>query len=124
MAETYVFKTVGDCPIHADVYAATKDDGRPHPVAMWIHGGALMIGARGLVGNYPVIERFLDAGFVLVSVDYRLAPETKVPQIIEDIQDAYRWVREEGPTLFGADPDRIAIGTPIDHGPPQCAHPG
>src|SRR5262249_15224180 len=40
-------------------------------------------------------------------IDYRLAPETKLPGIIEDVEDAFRWVREKGPALFGADPNRI-----------------
>ena len=47
-------------------------------------------------------------GFIVVSIDYRLAPETKLPGIIEDVQDAWRWVRQEGPKRFGLDPDRIA----------------
>ena len=47
-------------------------------------------------------------GFVIVSIDYRLAPETKLPGIIEDVQDAWRWLRQEGPKQFGIDPDRIA----------------
>ncbi len=33
----------------------------------------------------------------------------KVDQIIEDLQDAYRWVRSEGPKLFRVDPNRIAL---------------
>ena len=50
----------------------------------------------------------LQRGFVVVSIDYRLAPETKLPGIIEDVQDAWRWLRQEGPKKFGIDPDRIA----------------
>ncbi len=46
---------------------------------------------------------------MLVSIDYRLAPETKLPFIIEDLRDAYSWVHENGPRLFGADTRRIAV---------------
>ena len=33
---------------------------------------------------------------MVVSIDYRLAPEVKLPAIVEDVQDACRWVRERG----------------------------
>ena len=36
-------------------------------------------------------------------------PETKLPAIIEDVEDAFRWVRQQGPALFGADPGRLAV---------------
>ena len=45
----------------------------------------------------------------MASIDYRLAPETLLPAIIEDLRDAFRWVREEGPGLFDADPQRVAV---------------
>ena len=60
-------------------------------------------------GGGQATERFLDAGYAVVSIDYRLAPETKLPQIIEDLEDAFRWIRSEGPALFGADTTRIAV---------------
>jgi acetyl esterase/lipase len=55
------------------------------------------------------LQRYLQAGYAVVSIDYRLAPETKLPEIIEDLQDAYRWVRERGHELFSIDPDRVAL---------------
>jgi acetyl esterase/lipase len=51
----------------------------------------------------------INAGYVLVSIDYRLAPETKLPAILEDVRDAFAWVRKDGPRLFGADADRIVV---------------
>src|SRR5262249_52216083 len=41
--------------------------------------------------------------------DYRLAPEVKLPEIIADIDDAFRWLRERGPKLLHIDPDRLAV---------------
>lgn len=72
------------------------------------HGGALIGGARGQMWE-GFRAALLDAGVVVVSVDYRLAPETKLPDIVEDVRDAYQWVREAGPASFGADPERIGI---------------
>lgn len=74
---------------------------------MWIHGGALMFGSRmGLPPFAPDLEA---AGFVIVSIDYRLAPESRLPDILDDVTDAYAWICEKGPELFGADPHRVAV---------------
>ena len=51
----------------------------------------------------------LDAGYTIISIDYRLAPQAKLNDIIEDLVDAYRWVRIDGPKLFRIDPNRIAV---------------
>jgi acetyl esterase/lipase len=51
----------------------------------------------------------LDAGYAVVSIDYRLAPQVKLPLIIEDLRDAYDWVHKRGPELFAIDPDQIFV---------------
>lgn len=104
--KTYTYKKVGDLPIRADVYRLAGDDARP--VIVWIHGGGLITGGRG-GPSPPQRQRYLDAGYVIVSIDYRLAPETKLPGIIEDVRDAIQWVRREGPELFEIDPNRVAV---------------
>ena len=61
-------------------------------------------------GLHPLqAEKYLNAGYTIISIDYRLAPQAKLPQIVKDLEDAYRWVRADGPTLFRIDPDRIAV---------------
>ncbi len=104
--KTYTYKKIGDCEIKADVYRLPGDEVRP--VILWIHGGALIFGNRSSVRDHQ-LERYLGAGYAVVSIDYRLAPETKLPAIIEDLQDAYQWVRQKGPGLFHIDADRIVI---------------
>jgi len=90
----------------ADVYRA--DDARVRPVVVWLHGGALINGSRNSVPR-QLLDLCRTDGFVLVSFDYRLAPEVKLPAIIEDVQDAFRWLRDRGPKLFYADPDRVVV---------------
>ncbi len=103
---TYTFKTADGCAIRADVHRPA--DGRVRPAIFWIHGGALITGHRG--GIRPAqLAKYIEAGFAVVSIDYRLAPETKLPQILEDVQDAYKWVRSKGPSLFQIDPNRVAV---------------
>ncbi len=103
---THTWKTVDGLEIKADVHRV--DDDQLRPVVVWIHGGALIMGHReGVSGR--VRQAMLDAGYCLVSIDYRLAPETQLPAIIEDLEDAFRWIRERGPTLFQVDGSRIAV---------------
>ncbi len=104
--KTYTYKTVKDCVIQADIYRLPGEQVRP--VILWIHGGALIFSDRGSVRQHQP-QRYLQAGYVVVSIDYRLAPETKLPEIIEDLQDAYQWVRKRGPELFRIDPDHVAL---------------
>ena len=103
---SYIFKTAGNCAIRADVYRPPGPQVRP--AILWIHGGALISGGRANI-RARQLQRYLDEGFAVVSIDYRLAPETKLPEILEDVGDAYRWLRSEGPKLAGIDPDRIAV---------------
>jgi acetyl esterase/lipase len=103
----YTYKTVGKLRIGADVYR--QPDGKIKPVVVWLHGGALIVGHRSHVPQDLINLCAGDDGYVLVSFDYRLAPETKLPAIIEDIEDAFRWLREKGPGLLRIDPNRMVV---------------
>jgi acetyl esterase/lipase len=103
---THTFKKVGDLAIKADVYA--YDDDQTRPVVVWIHGGALIMGHRESVPKW-LSDECHGSGYVLVSIDYRLAPETQLPEIIKDVEDAFVWIADKGPALFHADPKRIAV---------------
>ena len=100
---TRVYKTVGNCEIRADAYPCRHNS----PCIVWIHGGALIGGHRGGI-RQEQLELYHRSGYAVVSIDYRLAPETRLPGIIEDLRDAFAWVRSEGNGLFGIDPSRIA----------------
>lgn len=103
---TLVYRRVAECDIRADVY---EPDGEGRcPVVVWVHGGGLIRGGRDWIPE-DFRDGCLRAGFVVVSVDYRLAPEAKLPEIMEDVQHAYQWVREVGPEAFAAEPDRVSV---------------
>jgi len=104
--KTVTYKQIGDTKIEADVYHF--EDSQVRPVVVHIHGGALMMGSRrGL--PYNLREACQQAGFAVVSIDYRLAPEVKVPDIIEDVRDAFRWVRGAGAQQFHFDSNKVAV---------------
>lgn len=104
--QTIAFKRVGDLAIHADVHR--RNDKQVRPVLVWIHGGALIVGSRSQVPG-DLLKLCRDDNYILVSIDYRLAPEVKLPAIAADLVDAIDWVRKIGPAAFQADPERIVI---------------
>jgi len=102
---TRTYKRVEGLPIEADVYACPTST--PRPVVVWIHGGALIFGRRGDVPPW-LIDLCAANMFVLVSIDYRLAPETELPEIVADVEDAVRWLRGDGAGAPPVDPQAIA----------------
>jgi acetyl esterase len=79
----------------------------PFPAILYFHGGGWVIadrtvydaGARGLAKH---------ANSIVLSVDYRQAPEHKFPAAWEDALSSYRWLLDNAPSI-GADPSRLAI---------------
>lgn len=107
MPVTCTYKEGDGLEIPADVWGS--EPGARKPALLWIHGGALIAGSRKSVPR-SLHDQLLGSGYLVVSIDYRLAPETKLPGIIDDVRDAWQWLREEGPRRFGIDPDRVAVG--------------
>ena len=78
------------------------------PVLVWLHGGGHVVGS---LDSYDAVCRTLalQADCIVVSVDYRLAPEAKFPAGVKDSFAALTWVGRHAEE-FGGDPARIAIG--------------
>jgi acetyl esterase/lipase len=97
----------GRPPVRVHLYERA-DRIRPTGVLYWIHGGGFVIGNPELSHGY--CSMFADELNVLVvSVDYRLAPENPFPEGIEDCYTGLLWVRDHAAEL-GIDPSRIAVG--------------
>ncbi len=103
---TYVYKKVDDVSIHLDVHRLNDDKQRP--TLVWIHGGALIVGSRRSVPR-QLLQLAQKNGYALVSIDYRLAPEVKVPAIIQDLEDAFIWMREKGTKIAHLDTKRLVV---------------
>ncbi|WP_430109672.1 alpha/beta hydrolase [Paenibacillus sp. B1-33] len=104
MKDTRVYKKVNNCSICADIYY----QGSNSPVILYIHGGALIFGARSWLSS-DQIEFFRQSGFSIVNIDYRLAPETGFEEIIEDIKDAMNWIRTKTIDWYDFDVHNIAV---------------
>jgi acetyl esterase/lipase len=106
---TIAYREVDGHKILADVYRS--QDAKIRPVIVWIHGGALIMGNRDLSDNVTrsLLTFAKTEGYAIVAIDYRLAPETKLPDIISDIEEAFRWLGHDGAKQFHLDPGRIVV---------------
>lgn len=83
-------------------------EGGPFPVLVYFHGGGWVLGSADVL-DVPCRALTNRAGCVLVSVDYRLAPEHPFPAAVDDATAATRWVAGNASAING-DPARIAVG--------------
>jgi acetyl esterase len=92
--------------IRAKVYTPEMGSG-PRPVIVYYHGGGWVIASPE---TYDASARALarETGAIVVSVDYRLAPEHKFPAQHDDALAAYRWVAQNAGSI-GGDPMRLAL---------------
>ena len=93
-------------PIGCRIYAPVR--GEPLPALLYLHGGGWVIGD---IDSHDSVCRALArrAGCVVLSVEYRLAPEHQFPAAPEDAWAALLWLHENAAAI-GADPDRLAVG--------------
>jgi acetyl esterase/lipase len=103
---TVVYREVDGHKIRADVYRPKND--KVCPVIVWLHGGALINGNR-TSADTTLLKLAEDNDFALVSFDYRLAPETKLPALMSDIEAAFRWLATDGAKEFHLDPSKIVV---------------
>ncbi|WP_440764810.1 alpha/beta hydrolase [Natronorubrum sp. DTA7] len=81
--------------------------GSPLPALVFCHGGGWVLGTLDSADD--LCRAFATrVGAVVISVDYRLAPEHPFPAAVEDAWAALEWAHDEADTL-GIDPDRIGI---------------
>jgi acetyl esterase/lipase len=79
-------------------------DKKVRPVLVWIHGGAF----RGGDKKGTIFLPFLELGYVVVSINYRLSPDAPFPAQVEDCKAAIRWLRANARKYY-IDPDRIGV---------------
>ncbi len=96
----------GGQELKLDVYYPTLIEGAWQAV-VFIHGGGWVGGDKSEARATFLFQDMLRANFLVVSVNYRLAPEHKFPAQIEDVKCAIRFLRANA-SRFNLDPNRIA----------------
>jgi len=110
-SRTYTYKTVDSLNIEAIVHSPTLPDGQLSPVYMAIHAGGFIMGAKDNKDSpsKAEIEELCSRGWTVVSIDYRLAPAVLLEDIVQDVQDAYAWIRNELSQIQPINPDLITV---------------
>ena len=78
------------------------------PVIVLVHGGGFMFGDQGMDVILPVIEKALEKGYAVVSVDYRKSSEAVFPAAVADVKAAVRFVKAHAMD-YGWNPGKIVV---------------
>lgn len=97
----------GGVSLKMDIYYPNGLTGTA-PTVVWVHGGGWELGGRQLDARAPGVNDLLAQGFILASVDYRLAPNYMFPAQIEDVKCAIRFLRANG-SRYRVDAAHIGI---------------
>jgi arylformamidase len=89
-----------------DIYTPEIAPAAPLPVVVYVHGGGWFRGDKSAVGGKP--EWLTSRGFVLVSIDYRMAPAALHPAASEDLALALAWAKNHI-AEYGGDPARLFL---------------
>ena len=94
-------------PVAYRLYRPKANDSAALPLVVFFHGGGWVFG--GLDSHDHVCREFAhQAATIVVSIDYRLAPEHKFPAAFDDCLTATRWLRDHAAEI-DADPKRLAV---------------
>lgn len=99
-----VYRKLPDCEVKCDVYQPESDV--PLPAIIMIHGGAWRHGSK--VAMLRHARRVARVGYVVVSINYRLAPKYPWPAQIDDCQYAVRWLKKNAQD-YNVDPQRLGV---------------
>ncbi len=99
------YKVASNAPQKLDVYHR-RDTSSPRPTVIYIHGGGWVGGSKE--SSILRIAPYLEMGFNVVNVEYRLGRVARAPAAVEDCRCALRWVvRNAGD--YGIDPSRLVV---------------
>ncbi|MFD2933451.1 alpha/beta hydrolase [Spirosoma flavum] len=96
----------GGTPIRIVVYTPNNVSGTL-PVIVYFHGGGWVVASPEVYEN-STLALAEETGAIVVSVDYRLAPEYKFPTAHNDAFAAYQWVKQNAASLNG-NPAKVAV---------------
>lgn len=99
-----VYHTANNWDAKLDVYTPVAPG--PHPTVLHIHGGGWVGGTRESVELRAL--PYLEMGFAVVNVSYRLARVSEAPAAVEDCRCALRWIVNNAKE-YGLDPNRIIV---------------
>jgi acetyl esterase/lipase len=99
------YRTDGHERQKLDLYLPEKSD-RPAPLIIWIHGGGWQGGSKE--NALPLRQGWVERGYAIASINYRLSGHAVFPAQIEDCKAAIRWLRAHA-AQYHIDPTRFGV---------------
>ena len=103
-----IYSRVSGEELKMDVFSPTNAAGKSLPVVLYVHGGGWRTGTKSMLSMMPGPSELLRRGYLVVAMDYRLAPKYKFPAMIEDAKCAVRFLRAHARD-HSLDPARIGV---------------
>ena len=100
--------TANGVALKLDMYSPLGKGEGPFPAAVYIHGGGWTAGDKANGEGLPDAIELVGRGYIVTSVNYRLAPQNKFPAQIEDVKCAVRHLRANA-AAYHLDPNRIGV---------------
>jgi acetyl esterase/lipase len=100
-----VYQQAAGVDLKLDLYLP-HDRKRPRPLVIWVHGGGWVGGSREVANLH--LTPWLQMGWAVANVSYRLAKHSPAPAAVEDVRCALRWLTERAGEL-GLDRERIVL---------------
>ena len=94
--------------LRMDIYYPSNALTAHLPVVMYIHGGGWKLGGKYMLASMPGPEELLRRGYLVVAIDYRLAPKYKFPAMLDDVKEAVRYLRANAP-VYNLDTHHIGV---------------
>lgn len=98
----------GTDPLQKLDFWAAKDKAKPAPIVIFVHGGGWKRGDKRNATGAAKVTHFLEQGYAVASVNYRLVPAAKVEDQAADVATAFAWLRSNAARL-NIDPARMVL---------------
>lgn len=106
--QDFVYKSVKEHDIMATIYLPDIQQDEKVPALIYFHGGGFMFGNRKQGLENVLRDKLLASKIAVVSADYRLAPESKLEDILKDVSDVVTWIKIDG-GRFSIDTNKVAV---------------
>jgi acetyl esterase/lipase len=107
-AKDITYCTMDGTAIKLDIYYPAQFSAEPWPVVMYVHGGAWQKGDKSEGAGFRSMAGLQSAGFLVVAVNYRLAPQYPFPAQIQDVKCAVRYLRANA-VQYHLEPGKIGV---------------
>src|SRR5688572_22766162 len=105
MQPDVVYAGANNTPLKLDVWYP-RDNANPTPTLVYIHGGGWIFGSKE--GAVYQLLPYLEKGWRVVNVEYRMAGNSLAPGAVEDTRCALRWVFRNA-KQYNFDPSKIVL---------------